>query len=400
MTNIWFIVRERHSAAGGADPDKGESTMKKKIFLLMILSAFMAGGCSGYMRSNTLNQLFYGLLSSNAPVLNPLVISATDASSITLAQPTMLSYVNPVPTVQAYLGEDSLITITGSTVGGTIEEGPIDVSAGPYTFNGLAGNTSYRIIVVAQNSSGYSVQQTTRNTGGIAPVLNPLSISATNDTSITLDQPDFFTPGNPQAEGALPGGQQRWAYIGPTGGATPIAVDYVTGAVTGTITASVDVYTTTFPYAFSGLTPNTSYRIIVVAQNSSGLSIRTITQSTALAAPVMDPLSLDPLNPPTATTITLLQPNFSIPGNPVAEGPLPGGQQRWAYIGLTGGATPITVDYITGAVTGTILDSVDVYTATFPYTFGGLTTGTSYRIIVVAQNSSGLSIRTITQITP
>ena len=88
--------------------------------------------------------------------------------------------------------------MTGSTVGGTITEGPVDVSAGPYTFNtGLSPDTAYRIIVVAKNSSGYSVRQIVQSTGGIAPVMNALATSGVTSTAITINQPTFSTSGNP-----------------------------------------------------------------------------------------------------------------------------------------------------------------------------------------------------------
>src|SRR5208337_1877253 len=75
----------------------------------------------------------------------------------------------------------------------------IDVSAGPFTFAGLANNTTYRIIVVAQNSIGSSVQQALQSTTGIAPVMNALVTTTVPPTitTITLDQPTFSTGGNP-----------------------------------------------------------------------------------------------------------------------------------------------------------------------------------------------------------
>jgi hypothetical protein len=336
------------------------------------------------MKSNTPNQLFYGFLFSNSPVLNPLAITATDSSSITLAQPTLLSYGNPTPTVVAFIGIDGVISLSGPTVSNSLTS--VDVSAGGYTFNGLAGNQTYRIIVVAQNSSGYSVGQIIQSTGGIAPVMDALSLTATTDTSITLSVPTFSAAGNP-----LPPVQTRLAYIGPADGGSPITVDFLTGIVTNNIGAAVDVNSVAFPYTFSGLTPNTAYRIIVVAQNSSGLSIRQIAQNTGYSAPVMDPLSLTAT---TDTSISLSVPTFSTVGNPA-----PPVQTRLAYIGFASGGSAITVDYLTGIVTNNIGPAVDVNSVAFPYAFSGLTPNTSYRIIVVAQNSSGLSIRQIAQST-
>ncbi len=349
--------------------------LKKYMFSAVLVLAMTAGGCKGYLQSNTATQMFYGLFFSTTPVLENLVITATDSSSITLEQPNLFSTGNPMPTVQAYIGADGLITITGSTVGGIITEGPVDVSAGPYTFNGLAGNTVYRIIVVAENSSGYSVSQITQSTGGIAPVLNPLVITATDFQSITLAQPTFTTAGNP-----LPPTQTRLAYIGLDG---TIAVNYTTGVVTGSIGAPLDVTIAAFPYTFTGLTANTAYRIIVVAENSSGVSIREIAQNTANTPPVLNPLAINSVDDQNIQLATVSYATQGFPVPAVAN----------AYIGLDG---VIAVDPL-GAVTNETDGPYDVDSA--PHTFTGLTPNTAYRIIVVSQNASGVSVRQITQTT-
>ena len=362
---------------------------KRYILAVLLSFATVAGGCNGILQSNTNAQLFYGLFFTTTPVLNALVITAHDDTSITLAQPQVFMG-NPFPTVQAYIGDSTLIANTPGTPTITgFAEGPVDVSAGPYTFNGLAGNTTYRIYVVAQNSSGYSIEWIEQSTGGTAPVLDTLAVTATDDTSITLALPVFIDQGNPSASGPLPTGQIRNAYIGPADGGSPIIVDYLTGAISGTVNETIDVYATTFPYSFSALTPDRAYRIIVVAQNSSGVSIRDITQSTASMAPIMSPLMLTGT---TDTSITLQQPGFTTAGNP-----LPPVQTRLAYIGYASAVlgTPISVDYETGIVSNNIGAAVNV--AASGCTFSGLTPNGDYRIIVVAQNSSGLSIREIAQ---
>ncbi|MCE9598143.1 MAG: hypothetical protein K8S54_09275 [Spirochaetia bacterium] len=131
-----------------------------------------------------------------APVLNNLTISSSTSSSITLTQPTFSTAGNPLPTVNAYIGVNGTISVTGSTVSNSTS-GPFDVSAAGKVFSGLGANASYRIIVVASNIHGYSVQQIAQSTAGIAPVLNSIAISASDSGSISVSQPTFATAGNP-----------------------------------------------------------------------------------------------------------------------------------------------------------------------------------------------------------
>ncbi|MBP7738618.1 MAG: hypothetical protein KA369_21770, partial [Spirochaetes bacterium] len=342
------------------------------IVLALIVS--LSSGCNGYMKSNNLSQLLYGLVYTTKPLLNPLVISATGPTSIYLERPILVTSGNPLPTVQAWIGDSTQITMdyTTGTVGGIITAGPIDVSGGPYPFVGLAGNTTYDVYVVAKNSEGFSVQKAFATTGGSAPVLNPLSISGTTSTSITLVDPSFYNPGNP----ATAPDQTRTAYIGYNG---IISVDYNTGLVTNDL-GSVDLYTTTpLDYPFVGLTPNTAYRIIVVAENASGFTIREIVQNTAPAAPVLGPLSINATS--TSTQVDIDAVTFVSSGNPaVTTGD--------AYIGVNGAITVDGMGIVGGTFTGP--QAVSTLAGT---SFAGLTPSTFYRIILVSSNASGASIR-------
>jgi len=95
---------------------------------------------------------------NKAPVLNDLVITNTDPSSITLQKPTFSTAGTPAPTVQAYIGLDGVISVSGSTVSDSLE-GPVDISATGHQFTNLDSDTAYRIIVVAQNTEGYAVSR-------------------------------------------------------------------------------------------------------------------------------------------------------------------------------------------------------------------------------------------------
>jgi len=296
-----------------------------------------------------------------APVLNSLSISASDSSSITLAQPTLSTAGNPAPTVNAYIGITGTITITGSAVSNSTA-GPIDVSAGGFQFSSLSANTSYTIIVVAQNSAGYSTQQIIQSTAGIAPILNSLSISTFDNSSITLAQPTFSTAGNPAPTVN--------AYIGITGNIS-VAGSVVSNSTAGPIDVSAG------GFQFSSLSANTSYTIIVVAQNSAGVSTPQITQSTAGIAPVMNGLSITASD---ASSLTVGKPTFSTAGNPAPT--------VEAYIGLTG-----TISVAGTTVSGSTQGPIDVSSGAYQFT--GLTPGTGYTIIVVSQNVSGSSVQSI-----
>ena len=303
----------------------------------------------------------------SAPVLDPLVVSSVDDQNITLATTSYLSSGFPVPgTADAYIGLDGTITVTPLGVVGSSIAGPFDVDSAPHIFGGLTPDTTYRIIVVAQNASGVSIREITQTTGPSAPVLDPLVVSSVDDQNITLATTSYASSGFP-----VPGTAD--AYIGFDGTITVTPL----GVVGSSIAGPFDVDSA--PHIFGGLTPDTTYRIIVVAQNASGVSIREITQTTGPSAPVLDPLavsSVDDQNITLATT-SYLSSGFPVPGT--AD----------AYIGLDG---TITVTPL-GVVGSSIAGPFDVDSA--PHTFGGLTPDTTYRIIVVAQNASGVSIRSI-----
>ncbi|MBN1497305.1 MAG: hypothetical protein JXA07_11085, partial [Spirochaetes bacterium] len=205
-----------------------------------------------------IDQSTYGTASVMDALVTTTIPPTTD--TITLDQPTFSTAGNPLPAVSAYIGVDGFISVAGTAVSGATQ-GPIDVSSADYTFTGLANDTTYRIIVVAQNVIGSSVQQATQSTAGIAPAMNALvttTIPPTIDT-ITLDQPTFTTGGNP-----VPTVR---AYIG-IDGFISVAGTVVSGADQGPINVA------SAGYAFTGLVNDTTYRIIVVAENTFGSSVQ------------------------------------------------------------------------------------------------------------------------------
>ncbi|MBN1497717.1 MAG: hypothetical protein JXA07_13160, partial [Spirochaetes bacterium] len=203
-----------------------------------------------------------------APLMDALVTTTVlpTIDTITLDQPTFTTGGNPAPTVKAYIGIDGFISVAGTVVTGA-DQGPVNVASAGYAFTGLANDTTYRIIVVAENTFGSSVQQTTQSTVGIAPLMDALVTSTTPPTTdtITLDQPTFTTGGNPTPTVK--------AYIGIDGFISVVGT-VVTGADEGPVNVA------SAGYAFTGLANGTTYRIIVVAENSAGSSVQQATETT------------------------------------------------------------------------------------------------------------------------
>lgn len=144
--------------------------------IIITLSLFLFDSCSIGNNNNTDNNITSNDVTNNdisnndnmnndnsdysVPVLNNLIIQKIDTNSIILAQPTFNTVGNPKPSVTAYLGLDGTIFLTGTSAASSLE-GPVDVSSEGYTFTGLNQDVKYRIIVIAQNSEGYSVEETT-----------------------------------------------------------------------------------------------------------------------------------------------------------------------------------------------------------------------------------------------
>ena len=125
---------------------------------------------------------------------------------------------------------------------------------------------------MAANSAGYSVQQIIQSTKGVVvvPVLNDLAISSYDASSITLAKPTFSNAGSP-----TPTVQ---AYIGLSS-----SISASCSSVSNALQGPKDV--STGGYQFSGLSAGTSYKVIVVAANEGGCSIKEKVQSTIPPAP-------------------------------------------------------------------------------------------------------------------
>ncbi len=300
-----------------------------------------------------------------APVLNNLVITGSGSNSITIARPTLSTAGDPEPTLHAYIGLSNSVWVIGSFIYDTLQ-GPIDVSMSGCEFKGLTEGTTYTILVEAHNSAGYSIRQIMQRTSEIAPVMNSLSISYSDAYSITVAQPTFSTAGKP-----APAVE---AYIGLSD-TISVSGSTVTGALQGPLDVSA------YDGSFWGLTPNNTYKIIVVAENNAGYSVQQIIQGTAGIAPLLNSLSVTGFD---TGSISIAQPTFSTAGNPAPT--------VEAYIGRNG-----SMSVFGQTVNGALQGPIDVSTG--GYQFSGLDVGTSYMVVVVAKNSIGYSTRQIAQST-
>lgn len=133
-----------------------------RALLPALTGIFILTACSDMMSIANKRSMPFMLA---APVMNDLTLSATDSDSITLARPDVAAPGFPAPAVQAYVGLDGNISVSGTTVTNFLG-GPFDVSGEGCRFSGLIPRKKYRIIVVAQNSVGYDVKYVTKRTMG------------------------------------------------------------------------------------------------------------------------------------------------------------------------------------------------------------------------------------------
>ena len=222
-----------------------------------------------------------------APQLNPLNVWG-QPTGITLSQPTFAVDGFPASTMQAWIGLPGQMTLSGTTVTNALQ-GPVNVNVNSVLMDNLDALTQYRLIVIATNPAGASIRELMFTTDPLRPDLNPLVIPGSTGTSITLARPGYhFVP--------VPRGTTE-AFIGVNG-----VIQAFDGVVTGYTGGPVDVSLS--GTTFTGLTPNTEYRIIVVARNEAGVSVKQIVQSTTVIAPVLNDIRIlsfddDSLSPAT-----------------------------------------------------------------------------------------------------
>ncbi len=143
---------------------------KNKILSILIFLSLTPIGCTDHNNDRRSMEDPGDSTVFTAPILKSLSLIWADSESITLEQPTLSLPVYPLPSVYAYIGVNGSITATGPVITNS-SEGPVDVTRNNYIFKNLSTGTTYRIMVVAENSEGFSVKETTHTIGTPLPVL-------------------------------------------------------------------------------------------------------------------------------------------------------------------------------------------------------------------------------------
>jgi len=139
--------------------------MKHGIKLLLVIILLWPAAACHDMYSDLLDSRGLGVLIVAPPVLAGLS-AQSDSNSILLAPPLLISGWVPASTITAYIGVDGTIQVSGTTVTNASKPAVMNVNeaARGYLFDELTMDETYRIIVVAQNALGASVQQIVKTT--------------------------------------------------------------------------------------------------------------------------------------------------------------------------------------------------------------------------------------------
>jgi titin len=217
----------------------------------------------------------------------------------------------------------------------------LDLSDSPYTLIGLTNGTGYEFDIFAVNSVGIGASAN-YNLG------TPFTIPG--DPGITADP----TPGN---------GSLTFSWTAPTDNGGSVITSYTLSDVNNSGT-SYNLQITDSPYKVTGLTNETAYTFQILATNDAGDgSIVTYNAGTPVTvAPEAPQLTSNPTAGNGSLTFAWTAPTDD------------GGESITGYTLYDSNNTQTTVD----------LDITDS-----PYTFSGLSNGTSYTFAIYAINSIG-----------
>ena len=234
-------------------------------------------------------------------------------------------------------------TSTGTVIG-TADQ-PLPAGSDFIGLTGLSANTDYTVVLKAVEG-GVSSSGTTLTFSTLPAAVSISTISRTDTTASV-----------PYTGGGVSGVNYTYIlYIGATGTSIARLGSVLQNSIT----------TSTSPISLTGLTPNTTYSIVIKSANSRGSNDSTRPSFTTTAAAVAAPTAV------TISTIT--------PGN---------AQAIVQYTG--GGAAGVTYKYTVyvGATTTTVSGKVDVTITGSPFTITGLNNGTAYTVIIKATNTGG-----------
>ena len=282
-----------------------------------------------------------------------LVITATNATGTVVSSAASVATLSPVPTTPvptggsitstsfvaswtgglyatSYTYKLNTVTVTPST-----DNGVVSKSA---TFTGLSAATIYNLVVTATNVSGSTSSTSVAITTLIAPpVAAVVTIGSITPTSFVAS----------------------W-----TGGTNASSYTYTIDG--SPVTPSIDNGLTTKTATFTGLTPSTTYSLVVSPTNAGGSTPTTRSVTTLIPFPTAPAITITEL---TDTTFTV---SYSSTG-----------ASSYSYALKIGTTTVVNTPSVSGTTA----------------TFSGLTSLTSYTLVVTGTNTTGSTDSVSTPIT-
>jgi hypothetical protein len=294
------------------------------------------------------------------PPLAPTVGSPTTSTLVL----TLNTNSNPTSTIYAIYNSTNATYVDANGAGNGST--PVFFTNESWTgiVTGLASNTSYRFSVIAQNGDGVNTAtsslSTATSTSAVSANIPGIS-SVSNPTTSTLDI-SIATNGNSSST--------TYAIYNVTTG------EYV--ASTGISNSNIPVYFTTASWngMVKNLSLNTAYQFSITAQSNDHIVTASSTISNAvytLAALPGAPI----LSAPTTSTLNL---TIVTQGNPSSTLYSIYNNTSGNYITNTGEDNGATPSFFTNASWGGVVS--------------GLTSNTSYRFSVIAQNGDGINTAT------
>ena len=289
----------------------------------------------------------------------PPVVGASAPTTVTSGQATLNGTVDPGGSTTTYVFQYG----TSSSYGHTAPATPVSAGSGTAAVtastvvSGLTPNTTYDVRLVATNSVG--------------------TIDGAMETFTTPPPPPTATTG--AATSLTPTGATLNGTVNPGGAATTYVFQYGTSSSYGhtapatPVSAGSGTTTVTASTAVSGLTPNTTYDVRLVATDAGGSTDGAMETFTT------------PPAPPTATTGTAT--NLTPTGATLRGTINPGGAATtyvFQYISTASSRSPLITVPATPVSAGSGTTTVTASTAV-----SGFTPNTTYVVTLVAKNRLG-----------
>jgi RHS repeat-associated protein len=373
LTNgVTYYVTVTASNAGGTSANAAEKAVVPQLIVPVapVLNTAASGNGQVVLNWNAVPG------ATNYTVKYGLSVTTGNVTSYTLTGLTNGLPYNVVITATSSSGtsissNERVVTPQESTLAAPVLNGPV---AGykqlTLTWSAVSGATGYFVkygtaagvyttTVNAGTALTYTLTGLTNGTRYYAVVIASNATTVSSNSNETTAAPQLPAPVAPVLASALAGNGQINLSWGAVSGATGYVVKY--GTVTGVYTNTASVGSVT-NYVVPGLNNATTYYAVVSAINASGMSINS--------------------NEKSATPLP------SVPAAPVLNAPtLSNGQISLSWNNVPW-ATRYTVKY--GTTAGTYTTTLDVGNVT-GYTIPGLSNGTTYYVVVVANNDLGAS---------